>query len=209
VTDYLKAVGAFPRVPADGNAIATELAEIYAALPARQSVLRANVTHYPRSDLPGKCFGIVTAFHDLPDFTIAEDLESFGKYLNALRRGREMPGSIFEVRQVWQMAGDEPRLIEATVEFSDRFASLARRRFAPGFFADKDVQKISADQMRGGHFEHAGGGVRRGIMWCDRSMGVGEPRPWSAAYRVSPKREFSGALDPELVTALKRFVSRF
>ncbi len=209
MTDYLKAVGAFPTAQAGGNAIAAELAGIYAALPARQSVLRANVTHYPRNDLPGKCFGVVTAFHDLPDFTIAEDLESFTKHLDGLRSGREMPGSIFEVRQVWQMAGDEPRLIEATVEFSDRFASLAPRRLAPGFFPDKDVQKISADQMRGGHFEHAGGGVRRGIIWCDRSMGLGKPRPWSAAYRVSPKREFSDALSPELVAALKRFVSRF
>ena len=110
MTDYLKAVGAFPKAQASGNAIATDLAGIYDALPARQSVLRANVTHYPRSDLPGKCFGVVTAFHDLPDFTIAEDLESFTKHLDGLRRGREMPGSLFEVRQVWQMAGDEPRL---------------------------------------------------------------------------------------------------
>ena len=189
--------------------ILAELAQAYASLPARGSALRGLIVHYPRPDLPGKCAAIVTTFHDLPDFTIAEDLEEFGRYTNELAAGHPKPGMLFEVRQVWQMEGAEPRLIEATIELSDNLRTLAPRRLAPDFFRDSMVQKISVDAMRGGHFEYAGGGDRRCVTWCDRSAGIGPAKPWSAAYRVRPKREFSKPLNPAIVTALKEFVSRF
>lgn len=171
--------------------------------------MRALVTHYPRKDLAGTCVAIVVVIHDLPDETVREDQEAFQKFTSKLEHGRGMPGRLFEVRQVWQLAGQQPRLIEATVELTDQFVSLSQRHIVDGFFPDATVHKISADVTRGGHFEYAGGGTRRGIIWCDRSMGIGEPRPWSAAYRVRPLREFRTGLAPDLVKALKRFVIRF
>ena len=203
----MDAIGPFPG--AHAGRVAAELASAFARLRGRPESLRALVTHYPRDDLAGSCVAIVTAFHDLPDHTVAEDEAAFAEFVSALRRGVPTPGMLFEVRQVWQLAGSQPRLIEATVELTDAFNTFTPRHVLDGTFPDEAVQAITADVMRGGHFEYAGGGARRGIIWCDRSMGLGEPRPWSAAYRLRPKREFGDPLDPELVRALKQFVRRF
>ena len=200
-------VGPFP--DAHSDPIVAVLATALARLRGRETSLRALVTHYPREDLAGRCVAIVTAFHDLPDSTVAEDEAAFVEFVSALRRGIPASGTLFEVRQVWQLAGAQPRLIEATVDLTDAFNTFTPRYLPEGTFPDEAVHAITADVTRGGHFEYAGGGTRRGIIWCDRSMGLGEPRPWSAVYRLRPEREFGDALDPELIEALKRFVSRF
>ncbi len=202
----MDAIGPFPG--AHAGRVAAELASAFAQLRGRPESLRALVTHYAREDLAGRCVAIVTAFHDLPDNTVTEDEAAFAEFVSALQRGIPTPGMLLEVRQVWQLAGSQPRLIEATVELTDAFDTFTPRHVFEGTFPDEAVQAITADITRGGHFEYAGGGARRGIIWCDRSMGLGEPRPWSAAYRLRPAREFGEALDPEFVEALKQFVRR-
>ena len=211
---YLGAVGPFPEWrggdadPASA-AVHTELAEAFEGLGDRLERLQLVVTHYPRPDLPGRCFALVVAFHDLPDPHIVQDRARYRRFL--MRDGREPPmsGVLFEVRQVWQTAGGAPRLIEATVEVTDRLTAAGGRNFGSSMFSNARVSEITCDITRGGHFGQYGRGTRRGLIWCDRSQGIGPPEPWSAAYRVSPRRELVVGLADSVTQALRAFASRF
>ncbi len=205
---YLDAVGAFP-TDLEHDPIAAELAQVFRALPAQSEQMRGVVSHYPRRDLPGKCVAITTVFHTLPDEHIMEDMPGVQRLLLRLGDGRATAGMLFEVRQVWQTEGDEPRLIEATVEVTDRFRSRAMRDIHTGLFRNGAVNRITIDMTRAGHLSKYGGGTRRGLIWCDRSFGIGQPRPYSAAYRIRPHSEVRLDLDPQAVTALREFVTRF
>ena len=59
-----------------------------------------------------------------------------------------------------------------------------------------------------------GGGVRRGLVWIDRSVGQGELDPWARAYRVSHEsirekphvetEKISGTLVKDLIELAQR-----
>ena len=171
--------------------------------------MKAFVSYYPRKDLPGKCVGIQVVFHDLPDPMVADDVAAAEQFARDLCEHFRAPGMLFEVRQTWQLDGPRPRLIEATVELTDDFDQIAHRDVPRGFFEDPAVERITCDRTRGGHFSPFGGGARRGMIWVDRSVGLGEPRPWSASYRMRPMGEFEIELDPDVIDALREFASRF
>ena len=204
---YLQSVGA--ALPLGDGDVAHELADAFADLHRRAPSLKAFVSYYPRRDLPGRCVAIQTVFHDLPDPMIENDGEAAEQFARDLHDHFFAPGMLFEVRQVWQLEGDRPRLIEATVELTDEFERLMERNVPKSMFGDADVERITCDIARGGHFRPFGGGARRGLLWVDRSFGIGQARPWSAAYRLRPTREFDTDLAPELIEALREFATRF
>jgi hypothetical protein len=214
VANYLTATGQF--LTRQGSETHPECQEHFLALrrafrklDEMGAAAKGFVAHVPRPDLPGKCFGIVAAFHDLPDPFLAADQNAYEDFQARLYDRAETPGMLFEVRQVWQTAGGKPRLIEATVEVTSRFREFRLREIPRGFFPDSRVEQVTCDPLRGGHFEFYGGGMRCGFIWCDRSLGIGEAQPWSAAYRVFPNRDVRTDLPGELVTALQEFVTRF
>jgi hypothetical protein len=165
--------------------------------------------HYPRRDLPGRCIGIQVSFHDLADPMVEDDGPAAEEFAQSLRERFQAPGMLFEIRQVWQLDGAEPRLIEATLELTDKFDRLMKRNPVLGYLGDPDVEKITFDKARGSHFAAHGGGHRRGLLWVDKSFGVGAPDPWSASYCMRPARAPESPLPPAVVKALKEFVSRF
>ena len=187
--------------------IADELARAFAELAVASP--RAMIAHYPRPELPGKCFALVVAFHTMPDPNVVEEQMKFERYMLELRDLGRADGLIFEIRQVWQTEGGEPRLIEATVDYTNRFFSVRQRHLGGSYFGDEQCGLITCDSTRGGHFAMYGGGHRRGLLWCDRSFGLGEPDPYSIAYRVEPGREIRVGLSPELIAVLREFVTRF
>jgi hypothetical protein len=214
VPNYIKAMGEFLDWSAATNHPACRehfeaLRRAFDGLPDRYAGLRGFVAHVPRPDLPGKCFGVVATFHDLPDPFLVEDVGASNEFLACLYDKAETKGLLFEVRQVWQTAGGEPRLIEATLEVTSRLREFRLRNIPSGFFGDDHVEQVTCDPLRGGHFESYGGGTRCGFIWCDRSFGIGAAQPWSAAYRVFPNREVRTDLPGELVAALQEFVTRF
>ena len=95
------------------------------------------------------------------------------------------------------------------VELTDRFSSVRSRIIGSGYFGDEKCGLITCDSTRGGHFQMYGGGHRRGVLWCDRSFGLGNPDPLSFSYRVSPEREMHRDLPEAVVKALRAFVTRF
>jgi hypothetical protein len=181
----------------------------YRALQDRGSSLKAFVSHYPRPDLPGRCFAVVAALHDLPDPFLVADESAFDDFLAFLYDKQETVGTLFEVRQVWQTAGGEPRLIEATVEVTTRFRVFREREVPARLFGDERAARITCDFLRGQHFDKYGGGTRCGLIWCDRSFGIGRLDPWSSAYRVWPNESLDRGLPTDLVAALQEFVTRF
>ena len=98
---------------------------------------------------------------------------------------------------------------KATVEITAHFREFRVRDLPRGFFGDERVERVTCDPLRGGHFEAYGGGTRCGLIWCDRSFGIGEADPWSAAYRVNPEPQVDSKLPAKLVAALQEFVTRF
>ena len=165
--------------------------------------------HYARVDLPGRCIGIQVVFHNVPDPMVADDAVAAEEFARSLRDTFGAPGMMFEIRQIWQLDGAQPRLIEAMVELTDDFDRLMQRQPPLGYFGDRAVDRITLDKARGGHFAAFGGGQRRGLLWVDRSLGIGTPDPWSSDYRLRPARVPDSPLPPEVVQALREFVKRF
>ena len=165
--------------------------------------------HYPRAELPGRCIGIVVTLHDLPDPMVEDDVIAAEQFARSLHENFEADGMLLEVRQIWQLDGDRPRLIEATIELTDQFDRIMSRVPPSGYFGDPGIERITFDKTRGGHFGPFGGGARRGLLWVDRSCGIGEPDSWSATYRMRPARTPESPLPPAVVKALKDFVTRF
>lgn len=211
---YLDGVGAFfdlggPSGESLAADVHAELARAYSNLRVRLPRLHAIVSHYPRPDLPGKCFALVTAFYDVPDPHIVQHQPSYQGFLMRDRRGRPLHGAILEVRQVWQTEDGEPRLIEATVEVTDGLTAPGDRALTSNLFRNARVSDLTCDKTRGGHFAVYGHGDRRGWIWCDLSFGVGATQPWSAAYRVSPRRKLETNLPRAMTEALREFAIRF
>ena len=180
-----------------------------ATIRERTGEFKVVAMHFPRPDLPGRCVGVQVIFHDVPDPMVEDDAAAADEFARALHERFHAPGMLLEIRQIWQLEGSEPRLIEATMELTDQFDRLMRRDPPRGYFGLQAVEKITFDQARGGHFAAFGGGQRRGLLWVDRACGIGEPDPWSAAYEMRPARTPDAPLPPHVVEALQEFVKRF
>ncbi|MEM8882516.1 MAG: hypothetical protein AAGD14_00435 [Planctomycetota bacterium] len=171
--------------------------------------MRMLVAHYPRPDLPGRCVAVVTAIHTLPEPHIEEDQDLLRHYYRGMRKRRPYAGMLFEVRQVWQTEGGTPRLIEATIDLSEGFVAPARYRGFVALLGDARALRITEDITRSGHFHMYGADRRGGLLWCDRSYGLGEPEPFMAEYEIGRKRRIERSLPPALVAQLKNYVTRF
>ena len=80
--------------------IAGELAAAFADLHRRASALKGFVAHYPRADLPGRCIGIQTVIHDLPDPMVETDGESAEQFARELRDNFGAPGMLRMLRDL-------------------------------------------------------------------------------------------------------------
>ena len=200
-------MGALPDL-GDG-AVARDLKRAFEEMRADAPNLKMFVAHYPQADLPGRCVGVLVVIHDLPDPMVRNDLGAAEEFARALHERFAAPGRLLEIRQVWQLAGERPRMIEATIELTDQFDRLMHRKPPIGYFGDDDVERITFDRARGAHFSPFGGGARRGLLWTDRSCGLGESDPYSAAYRMRPARTPDAPLSPAVAEALREFIRRF
>jgi len=176
--------------------------------------LRILVKHYPRPDLAGRCVSIQVTFYDVPDMyfdraALLADPES------PPVQGKRIRGAILDLYRTYQLSGNQPRLIQALAEVSAPVLLLPQRLPITQILRrPDDVSPGSIDGVFASHFLAYGGGVRQGLLWIDRSNGIGKPAAFSTAYRVvrrrmrqSPSIE-TGAIPASLVAALKDWVSR-
>ncbi len=172
VSDYLDAVGPYP-----------------AEVPKLTGEVYGWIAHYPRPRLPGRCMAVMAAFHNLRDPHLVEDI------------GRPLPksgGLLVVVRQVWQTEGPEPRMIEASIEWTTEFGTSAPREVE-----DPLVEKLTFDHARMGQDRMWPGSQRAGMLWADRSFGVGPAKPYFARY------DAHGWVEGDEPSGFRAFVRRF
>ncbi len=99
-------------------------------------------------------------------------------------------GVVIDFHRTYQLESGTCRLIEATLEIHDSVRiGVARLPLAEALEAPSEA--LLGDARRGLHFSRYGGGTRRGLIWMDESLGRGEPRPWSRAYRITTQARWS------------------
>ena len=136
---------------------------------------------------------IMTAFHNLPDPHMVEE------------RGTDFPkqGALMVVvRQVWQLNVENPRLIEASVEWTTEF-DTGQAVVRLGLIEDFTAAELTLDLARSGQDCNWPGTRRKGLFFCDQSLGQGEPKPYYATYTET---EWTAS---EPIDGLVEFVSRF
>ena len=187
----------------------TRLREI-ADKPVREPLLRILTKHYPRRDLPGRCFTIQVTF-----FTVRDPyFDEGGLTAELLERinGKTIEGVLFDVRKTYQMR-DKRRLIEAELEVTTTVRAHFGRKGFPELSHVDAISVFANDTFFGAHFQPYGGGERLGLVWYDVSCGLGPARAWTAAFRAERMTEKAtkvktSALDAELAAAFKALVER-
>lgn len=168
--------------------------------------LRIIVRHHPRGEIPGHCVGIQVTVSTIPDPFFDQDL--FGPLARNARSGPAVGGVLFDLRKSYQLAGGTPRLIEASLQIQSPVRIGMQMTMLGMHLPDEKARGIVSDPASVAHFSMLGGGERRGIVWCDRSAGMGPEDAWSGAYLLRRDRQgetdqarFSG-LTPALVMRL-------
>lgn len=146
--------------------------------------LKAIVKHYPHP-LAGRNYTVLHAtFFTVPDGHFEMDR------LAALRASDgSVPGVMLEARATYRTTAGKARLVEAVLEVSEELREDGRRIGTPELLGRREIPRLlRADPQWAGHFFEYGGGIRRGVYWCDRSLGTGAASPWSIAYRVDARQ---------------------
>jgi len=146
--------------------------------PVSTPPLRILYKHYPRPDLPGKCIALHATVYTVIDTYF--DQERFKH--DPAKPDQELRGVIFELRKTYQLEGEKPRLVEALIE-SHESIHMGRRFILRELIGDK-APKPLADHESSAHFIAYSGGLRFGLVWVDRSAGIGQPAPWARAYSI-------------------------
>ena len=187
VLPFMDAVGPpdFGPVPAEGLApgVVARIEKFWRELrkraqaPPRDAPVRIIVRHYPRPELPGRCYTVHVFFYDMldPAFDAREyELVRWGK--------KPLEGGLIEWRKTYQTQGAAPRLIEAAVEAQPRVMPGMGRPSGIDIFGKKLGGRLKDPSVK--HFWDLGGGDRYGLAWYDLSNGVGDPEPWARVYHI-------------------------
>ena len=140
----------------------------------------------------------------MPDWYF--DQERFAHHNAA---GEALPGVLFELRKTYQTEGGRVRLVEAQAEVHTRVSLMPHRQSIMDL-----VDDVAPDPLYASHFLPYGGGVRNGMIWVDRSNGLGVAQPWSCAYTMErdhmrePPRVRMTALPQPAQAALRALVGR-
>ena len=132
---------------------------------------------------------VMAAFHNLRDPHLVEEYD---------RPFPESGGLLVVVRQVWQTDGAKPRMIEASIEWTTAFGTSVPREVA-----DPLVEELTLDHARMGQDRLWPGTRRAGMLWADRSFGVGPAKPYFARY------DMDGWVEGDEPEGLRAFVRRF
>jgi hypothetical protein len=177
--------------------------------PVGSPPLRILVKHYPRADLPGRCYAVEVHLYTVPD-PLFDRAQLDPKETRVRLRGNLITG-----RKTYQTDGGRPRIIEAALEVQTEVEARGAR---PDFWAllpDMDLRKKTQDPQASAHFEGYGGGLRHGLAWFDLSYGRGDVRPSGWAYRIhvlpgqDEPRLDKEPLDEPLAARLRDLVRRF
>jgi hypothetical protein len=172
---------------------------------------------YPQPDLPGRCVSLHMTVYTVPDQHLDQSWFREEMRRHYMQRGdrdkMDVRGVLVEIRRTHQLEGGPPRLVEACVEVHDQVSAGARRQTL-GTLLGQDSHELLQDPEQVAHFMIYGGGVRRGLVWIDRSVGQGELDPWARAYRVSQEsirekphietEKISGTLVKDLIELAQR-----
>ena len=210
----LEAPGEAPLAGSAAKSLSVEWRKLLdiAGKPAGSPLLRVVTKHYARDTLAGRCVTIHVAFVTLRD----PFLDDGGLTVELMKRveGKTQEGAIVEFRKTYQIEGKTRRLIEAGFEVSTGVVAVFGRSGFPDLCRDGRVAPFRGDPNIGGHFHLYGGGVRRGWMWYDLSLGRGKVKPWGAAYRITRSAQEkeptlrTETLAPELAEKLQTLVGR-
>ncbi len=182
VRPYVQALGriAFPptagleRVAETLNREWTAIRTVANGKPA-EPPLRVVATLYPRERDPGHCVTVRATFATVPDPLFEKEAA----------RAPEVQGVLYMLWKTYQLAGDEPKLIEAGVEVTTDIKTFGWRSDIATVAKPKDLpQTWTRDKLAGGHFYGFGGGTRLGMTWIDRSAGKRAVDPWAAVYTI-------------------------
>ncbi|MEE8106888.1 MAG: hypothetical protein V3T86_15245 [Planctomycetota bacterium] len=216
ILPYIRSVGTIALAPlAAKNKLARRITqsldEAWAALtkeangkPGANRVLRILTKHYPRKDLPGRCFTLHVTFFTVRDpyFDESDDLAA----VLERTRGKPVAGTMFELRKTYRMEDGKRRLIEGGIEVSPNVqARIQRRGFAEA--SKNDLARRFVDVFHGAHFQLYGGGTRHGFAWYDLSLGSGPVKEWSTAYTIErntdgPEQIETEDVDPAVLDAV-------
>lgn len=172
---------------------ATALRRVLAALKSSSAAadpadrMKSLVKHYPHPRA-GKDFIVLHAtFFTVPDTHFEQ-----GRLATMRGEAGSVPGVMLETRATYRTDVTPPRLVEAVVEVSEELREAGRRIATTTLLRREQIPAgLRDDPQWGGHFFEYGGGVRRGLYWCDRNMGQGTANPWSIAYMLDGRRSTS------------------
>lgn len=176
--------------------------------------MRGWVAQIPRNDLPGRCVSIVSAFHNLPDPHVEEEVNYYEDFLERGTTAVNKRLMLFVVTQVWQTevsqtGGGKPRLIGAGIEAVTEFDPRAPTNLEDALRGGAAATRILCDSSRTGRNDLWGGSRRIGMFWADRSYGLLDTKDSSAAYRMDGKTTLTPDLPADVVAALRAFVIRY
>ena len=204
---YLNAVADLPPFGSGRSEAADVVRKTVTEIRAAARGMRGWVAQIPRTDLPGRCVSIVTAFHNLPDPHLEEERSVYENFEQHGRVGRKRL-VLLVATQVWQTETDDgaPKLIGANLEVVSEFDPRKPNELRNLLRSQAAAEKILCDPSRLGRQDLWGGSKRTGIFWVDRSYGLLEPMDYAASYD-------NDALTPDLpadiTAALKAFVVRY
>ncbi len=151
-----------------------------AQAPPADPPLRIVTNVYARKGDPGHCVTIRATFNTAPDPLFDREAA----------RAPALAGVLYMFWKTYQLAGDEPKLIEAGIEVTTDIKTFGWRRDFATIAKPADLpQSWTRDELAGGHFYGFGGGRRYGIVWLDRGAGTKAASPWSAAYTIEQLQE--------------------
>ncbi|MCZ6573345.1 MAG: hypothetical protein O7C98_09285 [Planctomycetota bacterium] len=189
VLPFMDAVGTpdFGALPADGLAgkVVARIQKFWGVLreraqaPPRDAPVRIIVRHYPRPELPGRCYTVHVIFYDVLDPVF--DAREY-QLVRRVESGKPLEGGLIEWRKTYQTQGAAPRLIEAAVEAQPCVLPGMERPSGIDIFGKKLGGRLKDPSVK--HFWDLGGGDRYGLAWYDLSNGVGDPEPWARVYHV-------------------------
>jgi len=222
IRPWLEGLAPLPGVAEGANRLLVEVAfdldEQWRALrsiargPVGIPPVRVFLRRHPRPDLAGRCVSIAVTFT-----TCADPALDGGDGDGALPR--RVRGILLEAHRTYQLEGGPPRLVAATLEAQTQIElfpdadPVGRRRSLADHLPGDPLGALGRDARAQAPFRRLAGGVRRGLAWFDRSLGLGAPDPWSAAYRILGAGEAAEAavherLPDDVVAALLALVAR-
>jgi hypothetical protein len=209
VPSYLNATGKLPYFLKGRSPVADELRTLSDAVRRASTGMRGWVAQIPRIDLPGRCVSIVSAFHNLPDPHVEEEVAFYEDFLQSGKTRKNRRLLLFVVTQVWQTESGTPKLIGAGIEAVTEFTRQETTNLESVLRAEKAVVDILCDSSRNGRNDLWGGSSRTGLLWADRSYGLLESKDFSAAYRMDGTTDITLDLPADVLAALQSFVVRY